>query len=127
MNRRWVMGIVLLIVLIVGTVALGGYAYSIGMMQGLAQSGRLLAPSGGDAPAPYYASPSFYRPFGFGFGAFGCLLPLLFFFLVFALVRGIFWGGRWGWHGHRGMHGMTENGVPPMLEEWHRKMHEPKL
>jgi hypothetical protein len=46
-------------------------------------------------------------------------MPLLVFFLAFALLRGICWRGPWGGH-----HRHWEGGVPPMAEEWHRKMHE---
>src|SRR6266851_4854001 len=107
MNRRVVLGILVVLLLVVGAVAVGGYAYQLGMAQGLANSGKLVAPDGtGVAPVvPYYfGAPYFYHPFGFGFGFLGCLFPLLGFFLIFALIRGIFWrggwGGRRGWGGH---------------------------
>src|ERR1700730_17322715 len=103
MNRRVVLGILVVLLLVVGAVAVGGYAYQLGVAQGVANSGKLVAPDGtGVAPlAPYYfGAPYFYHPFGFGFGFLGCLFPLLGFFLIFALIRGLFWGGRRGWGGH---------------------------
>jgi hypothetical protein len=141
MNRRILLGIFVLVLLVVVAVGAGGYAYQIGVAQGLANSAKLVAPdgSGGVPVAPfYYGMPGFYgRPFGFGgFGFLGCLFPLLGFFLIFALFRAIFWGGYWGrrgWghHGWGGPEGGPEGqgfgpggqGVPPMFSEWHKRAH----
>jgi hypothetical protein len=120
MNGRFVLGILLVLVLIAGLVGIGVYAYNVGVDQGLAQSGKLVAPATGVAPYPFYGGPFFFRPYGFGFGFLGCLFPLLFFFLIFALFRGLWWRGYGGWgrsHEH------WENGVPPRFEEWHRRSH----
>jgi hypothetical protein len=122
MNGRFFLGLLLAIVLIVGAVGIGAYAYSVGVAQGMADTGRATAPTAG--VAPYYGG-FFFHPFGWGFGFLGCLFPLLFFFLIFGLVRGLVWGPRWGWHHHRHWD-HDERGIPPMVEEWHRKMHEPK-
>ncbi len=124
MNGRVIWGVFLTLVLVVIALSIGVYVYNVGVAQGLAQSGRLPAPESGTVPNPYYGyGPFLHRPFGFGFGLFGLLVPLFFFFLILAVLRGLFWGGHRGWHRH---HGMTENGVPPMFDEWHRRMHEPK-
>ena len=124
MNGRVVVGILLAIVLIVGAVVLGSYAYSIGVSQGLATSGKL--PATGVAPVPYpYYGPFFLHPFGWGFGLLGCLFPLLFFLLFFSLIRFVIWGPRWGWRHHRHWD-RDGRDVPPMVEDWHRKMHEPQ-
>lgn len=120
MNGRFVLGTLLALVLIVALIGVGVYAYDLGVGQGLAQSGKLVAPSTGVAPVPFYGGPFFYRPFGWGFGFLGCLFPLLFFFLIFALFRGLWWRGA-GWGGRYGPWG---NGVPPRFEEWHRRLHE---
>ncbi len=120
MNGRFVLGVLLAVVLIVGAVGVSVYAYNAGVAQGMVDSGKSVAPAAGVAPYPYYGGPFFFHPFGWGFGFLGCLFPLLFFFLFFGLLRGIFWGGRWGWRHNR----HWENGAPPMVEEWHRKMHE---
>jgi hypothetical protein len=137
MNRRIVLGILVVLLLVVGAVAVGGYAYQLGVAQGLANSGKLVAPQG-DGVAPlmpfYYGAPYFYHPFGFGFGFLGCLFPLLGFFLIFALIRALFWGAGWrgrrGWGGH-GWGGQDfgpgGEGVPPVFAEWHKRSHgEPK-
>jgi hypothetical protein len=52
------------------------------------------------------------KPFAF-------LFPLLGLFVIFAVVRGLFWRG---WCG--GGHGSWKSGVPPMFEEWHRRTHQ---
>ena len=127
MNGRIILIGLLVLALLAGAVGVGVYAYNAGVAQGLVQSGKLVAPEGGVAPYPYYGGPFFFhQPFGFGFGFLGCLFPLLFFFLIFGLLRGIFWRGPWGWRhgwggGHHGPWG--KGGVPPMFEEWHRQAH----
>jgi hypothetical protein len=139
MNRRVVLGIFVVLLLVVGAVAVGGLAYRAGVVQGLADSGKLVAPQGGGPGVTpfYYGGPGFYgRPFGFGgFGFLGCLFPLLGIFLFFAIMRLIFWrggwGGRGGWgrHGWGGPEGQGQNwgpggeGVPPMFAEWHKRAH----
>jgi len=126
MNGRFVIGVVLAIVLIVGAVGVGVYAYNVGLAQGMVDTGKVAAPA--TAPAPYaypFYGPFFLRPFGWGFGFLGCLFPLLFFLVFFSLIRLVIWGPRWGWRHHRHWD-RDEHGVPPMVEEWHRKMHEPQ-
>ncbi len=125
MNRKIVLGILVALLLIAGAVSLGIYAYNAGVAQGLVESGKLTdLPPGAEARLyPYYGGPFwFHRPFGFGFGFLGCLWPLLFFFLIFALFRSLMWGGPWG-RGHGWKHGPWEKGVPPMFDEWHRQAH----
>ncbi len=84
-------------------------------------------------PGGYYGNGRSFGPMGgFGmtgrFNPFGGLLHILgslfVLFLVFALIRGLFFrrmgwgmrGGPGGWRGH--------GEVPPWAMEWHRKMHE---
>ena len=128
MNRRLILGILVTLALVAGAVALGGYAYSAGVAQGLAQSGKLAAPDGAAVPYSYFGYGPFFPgfmgfgPWGFGFGLLRCLFPLLGFVLIFALLRVLFWGGRpWrrGWAGY----GPSEHGTPPMFDEWHRRAH----
>ncbi|MEX0788100.1 MAG: hypothetical protein WD040_04810 [Anaerolineales bacterium] len=126
-GRPW--RFVLIALLLIGTAAaVGYYAYQAGMARGVAESASITAPPAGAMPmAPFYFHP---RPFGFGFGGLGCLVPILFFFLFFGLLKSMFWGGRWGWgHGH-GMgghkYGPEGSDVPPMFREWYRRMHEEK-
>ena len=133
MNRRVLLAIFVVVLLVVVAVGAGAFAYRIGISQGLAANPQLVAPqgSGGVPVAPYYyGMPGFYgRPFGWGgFGFLGCLFPLLGIFLFFALLRAIFWGGRWGgrrgWGGHGWQaYGPEGQDVPPMFSEWHKRAH----
>jgi hypothetical protein len=71
--------------LVVATIV-GVGAYQLGVAQGLATTGTAVAPA------------LYYHPFFFG--GFGFLFPLLFLFLIFALIRGAIGRGRgWGYGG----------------------------
>ena len=118
MSGRLIWRTMLVIVLIAALVGVGTYVYNSGVAQGLAASGKITAPDGSAAPYAYYGP--YYRPWGFGFGILGLIFPLLFIFLIFGLLRGIFFGS-WRRHGPRGD---WPQHVPPTVEEWHRKMHE---
>jgi len=132
---RILAGLVLLVVLAGAVGLIGWTAYNTGLAQGAAQSGAQLAPQAGGQPLPYTFAPYHFAPFGYGFGLLGCFAPLLFFFVVFALFRLIFWGGMWG-HRHWGMGHHGPGGFPGFApddvrsrwrekaEEWHRQMHE---
>ncbi len=133
MNRRVVMGILVVLALIVGALAVGGLGYQLGITQNLAANPQLVGPQGSGGVAPYVYAPFFFRPWGwgFGFGFLQCLFPLLIFLGIFLLIRALFWGGRgWrrGWYGH-GMgpggedFGPGGQGVPPMFAEWHKRAH----
>ncbi len=113
MGTRGLLGILLAVVLMAGV---AGIAYNTGVARGLAESGQI-SPPPGIAPYPYYGP--YWHPGPFGFGFFGFLFPLLFIFLIFGLLRGLFWH-PWRGYGHYG------RGVPPMFEEWHRRAHEEK-
>jgi hypothetical protein len=79
------------------------------------------------------------HPFGFGFGIFGFLGTLLFLFIVFGLIRAIFWRGGYGRHGGWGRGGWGGPGGPggpggsgqshwetkanETFEDWHRRAH----
>ncbi len=115
MNGRFILGLLLVLVLIGLAVGMGAYVYNAGVAQGMADSGKLTT-----TPYPYpFYGPFFFRPFGFGF--LGLLGPLFLFLIFFALLRGLFWGRYRGGYGRH-----WEGGVPPAVEEWHRKMHESK-
>ncbi len=125
MDGRVIWRVLLALVVIGALAGLAVFAYNAGVARGVAEGANLTLPEGapgpGIGPGPFYGYPYFYpRPFGFGFGFLGCLFPLLFFFLLFGLIRGMFWRGRWGWGGH---YGPWEKGRPPMFEEWHRRAH----
>ncbi len=118
MNGRFIFGLMLALVIVAGAVGIGVYAYNMGVAQGMSTTGKLDVPPSNVAPVPYYG-PFFYRPFGFGWGLLSCLFPLFILFIFFSVMRMVFWRARWG-----GMHRRWDGGVPPMAEEWHRKMHE---
>jgi hypothetical protein len=115
MDRR-ILAIVLALVAVAVAVGIGTQLYQAGVARGLAESGQITPRPEGVPPYGYYR-PYGYHPFGFGFGFFGFLFPLLFFFLIFSLFKGFFWR-PWGWYGP------SKYGVPPAVEEWHRKAHE---
>src|SRR5881392_768579 len=71
-------GIGIIVTLVIAAIV-GVGAYQLGVAQGLAGAGTAVAPA------------LYYHPFFFG--GFGFLFPLLFIFLVFALIRGAFGDG----------------------------------
>ena len=88
-------------------------------------------------PGAYYGNGRSFGPMG-GFermggfnplgGLFRVLGGLFILFLVFAVIRGLFFR-RMGWAMRGGMHGgpggwRGHGEVPPWAMEWHRKMHE---
>src|SRR6266550_9626 len=85
-SRRWHMrGIGIIVTLVIAAIV-GIGAYQLGVAQGLATTGTAVAPA------------LYYHPFFFG--GFGILFPLLFIFLIFALIRGAIGRGRgWGYGG----------------------------
>ena len=110
--RRW-MAVLVLIVAILAGVAIGMSAYHAGYDHGLEASGRVTQIVRDVGPG------------GFGF----ILFPLLFFFLLFFVIRSALWGHRWGgpvrWgpdHGEHGKHGEWRQ--PGRFEEWHRRQHD---
>ena len=113
MNYRVVRTLVAALLLIVAVAAVASYTYHLGVAQGIVESGRLVGPNG----APVVAF--WPRPWGFGVGFFP-LFPLFFLLFWIFAARALFWRGRW----HRYGDGWGSRGVPPMLEEWHRRMHE---
>jgi hypothetical protein len=108
--RRWYgIGVALLVIL--GGIAIGVGAYNAGIHEGLERSGDA-------AEVVRYVGP------GFGF-PFGLVLFPLFFFGIFALMRGAFWRRGWDGHGHGPSGpGPWGKGGPPAFEEWHRRQHE---
>jgi hypothetical protein len=116
-EMRRAFGVGAVILLILAGIAIGVGAYHAGETHGLEQAGhagqivRVVGPAGGFFP-------------------FGLILFPLFFFAIFALVRGAFWRGRWGGPGHHGPDGPNHPhsgpwawGGPATFEEWHRRQH----
>ncbi len=120
MNGRIVFGVLLALLLMAGALGVGAYAYNLGVTQGMAESGKLVVPATGVVPYPYFYGPFGAYPFGWGLGLLSCLIPLFIFAVFFGVMRLVFWRTHWGGMHHR----KWEGGVPPMAEEWHRKMHE---
>lgn len=126
---RVVISIVLFLLILGGAVALGWMAYNAGLAQGVTQSTAVQGSQAvGPATAPFYPVRFWAGPwYGFGFGPLGCLFPLLFFFLLFALIRPLFWMGMGnhpfgGWRRH-GPFTDHPQGWQEMAEEWHRQAH----
>jgi hypothetical protein len=111
MNGRFAFG-ALLFVLIAATIV-GVVSYNAGVSHGLA-----LAPVAGAAPPAVPAPYMYYRPWGVGWG----LAPLFFlgfwWFMVFGVFRGGFWGGM-----HR-RYGYGPGWREHAFDEWHRRAHE---
>jgi hypothetical protein len=117
MGRRVVPTILIGLVLIATIAVIATSVYQAGVARGLAEGANIPQPQTGTVPPPYYWGPyGYHAPFGFGF--FGFLFPLLFIFLIFALLRSAFWAGRWGGHGS------WRADIPSRFEEWHRRAHE---
>ena len=108
MRRAFVVGLVLLLAL--AGVAIGIGAYHAGYNHGLDQ-----VASG--ARVVHVVGPGYG---GFPFGLF--LFPLVF-IGIFLLLRGAFWGRRWGGPGSWGPGGGHWN-RGQMFEEWHRRQHD---
>jgi hypothetical protein len=127
---RIILKTILALVIIGAIVGLGFYGYQLGVAQGAAQSSAL---SSSQVTTPVVPYGMFYWPPFYGFGFLACLVPLFLLFLVFIAFRGLFWHGRPGWRRwHYGRWGYHRNGegqdwkeeVPPMVAEWHRRLHE---
>jgi len=105
-------GIGIIIVTLVIAAFVGVGAYQLGVAQGLAATGTAVAPA------------VYYHPFFFG--GFGFLFPLLFIFLIFALIRGAIGRGRgWGYGGGWGGPGYYQS-PRERMEELHRELHGEK-
>jgi hypothetical protein len=86
----------------------GFWAYNLGFAHGIAQH---LPPEARAYPWTYY------RPWGGG-----PFVGLFFVLFWFAALRFFIGGGPWrrGWGGYYG----GPRDVPPMFDEWHRRVHE---
>jgi hypothetical protein len=145
MNNKVWFKILLSVILVVALVSAGVWLFNMGVVRGAATNGELPT-VGGQTVLPYAGMMGGYRQgfegngrqgmmeYGYGmhpfFSPFRFLGGLIFFFFILALFRAIFfggWAGRGHYHGfHRcGMgHYANEDGIPPMVEEWHKKMHD---
>lgn len=72
--------------------AVGVFTYNLGLAHGLAQTApAVVAPGAPGAVPPYMFYP---RPWGWGFGFFP-FFGLIWVFLLFAVLRRLWWGPRW--------------------------------
>jgi len=134
------------VLLLIGLVAGGGYmAYHAGVAQGVSQAPAVATAisKAAESGQSTNLSPMMYgRDYGYGFGPGypmmyghhgfgffplgGICLSIFFLFLFFGLLRMIFFGRMHHHGGH--MHGPWgkhwENGVPPMFNEWHKRVHK---
>ena len=122
---------------LIALIAVGGFmAYRAGVAQGTLQAPAVATAIGKAAEngqiAPMYGygygyGPGFYPFFGphFGFFPFGICGSILLIFLIFGLLRFLFFRPwRMGWGHHHGPWGRHwEGGVPPMFNEWHKRAH----
>ena len=139
--RRIIPAILLIALLAIGGGLIANSAYQAGLSTAVTT-----AASGGATvvvPAYGYGYGYGWHPFGFGFGFFGFLGTLLFIFLIFGLLRAIFfrggpgrrggWGPGWGGgpgglntgnHDHDRARNFWESRFGESFDEWHRKAHE---
>lgn len=114
----------------------GAFAFKAGMAQGISQAPAVATAisQAAENGQPYPATPmyGYGRPYGIGhhFGFFplgGLCFGIFFFFLFFGFLKMIFFRRMMhmrGWHGHQhGRCDKTEDGVPPMFNEWHKRAH----
>ncbi len=109
--------------------AIGGIAF-IAYNAGVTHGAAIQAPTSqtGSQVYPVYGMP-YWFPFPFfGFGFFGLLALLFLFFVAFGAARFVIFGPRFGWHRMQRRYGGwgdqgSDEGIPPMFVEMHRRMH----
>ena len=112
MRNRFALRVMFAVLVGLALVLVGGYAYNLGVVHGIAESSRVAEAPGASAPIVGF----WPRPWGFGFG----LFPFFLLVFVWALIfRGLYWRGAWGCG-----YGYRSPGVPPAFDEWHRRAHE---
>jgi hypothetical protein len=132
---RVIAAILLIAVLVVG----GGIIATTAYQAGLSTAVTTATGTGGTVVTPVVVPPYGYgygwHGGGFGFGIFGFLATLFFLFIIFGLIRAIFWrggpgrrggwggpGGGWGGPGGYGQTGW-EGRAHDTFEDWHRRAH----
>jgi hypothetical protein len=140
--QRTIAAILLIAVLAIGGGLIATTAYQAGLSTAIttavSNGGTVVAP----LPAYGYGYGYGWHPGGFGFGFFGFLGTLLFIFIVFGLLRAVFFrGGRRGWgpgwgggpgawgpndhdHDRSGGRNFWESRFGESFDEWHRKAHD---
>jgi hypothetical protein len=133
---RIIAAIVLVAVLALGGGLIASTAYQAGVNTAVTTATASGAAAAAPIVVPGYGYGYGYglHPFGFGFGIFGFLGTLLFLFIVFGLIRAIFWRGGYGRHGGWGGpggpggpggsgHSHWETKANETFEDWHRRAH----
>ncbi len=117
-------------ILLVAVLAVGGGIIATTAYQAGVNTAVTTTTTGGTVVAPVVVPGYGYgwHPFGWGFGFFGLFATLFFVFIVFALIRAIFWRGgpgRRGWGG-----GPDGSGGSPWayrahdtFDDWHKRAH----
>ena len=130
---RGFLGLVATLIVVGLLVGVGAGIYQAGVAQGVIDAGRF--PAGATVPIA-----------GYGYGwhgpdLFGLLFGLLFLFILFAIIRAAFFGGRggrgWGHHGYGYGRGPWGRDFGPgdgpegwraerdsRIADWHRRLHE---
>ncbi len=121
-------------ILLVALLAIGGGFIAVTAYQaGLGTAVTTAVAEGGAtvvAPIAPYGIGYGYGWHGGGFGFFGFLGTLLFIFIVFGLIRAIFWRGgpgRGPWGHDHGGRGRTfwDSRFGESFDDWHRRAHNP--
>jgi hypothetical protein len=117
MRRATVIGVTLLGIAAAVLIAVG--AYHAGSHQAVVQT----TTEGGQVV--HVVGPGYYGHWGWGFFPGFLLFPLLIFGFFF-LMRGLFWGRRWGGPGGPGGYGGSSGWQErsKAFEDWHRRQHE---
>ena len=114
-NRSFWGPLVVLLLVLAASAAVGVGAYNAGVSHGFAEAGRTVAVPV-EGAARVYVWPGPWGGHGYGYFPF---FPIVAFVFVLLLFRGLF--ARRAWHGRCGN---GHDGVPPAFEEWHRRAHE---
>lgn len=123
MNGRGFFGALAVVAVVAIVAGIGIGIYNAGISAGVAEAARQVAASGEPvAVVPGYGYGYGWHGFGWGLFPFGILFWILGIFLVIALVRGAFGGGR-RWGGPGGSGGWREE-RERRLEEWHKAAHD---
>jgi hypothetical protein len=130
--------ILLIAVLVIGGGIIASTAYQAGLSTTITTATASGAPVVAPVVVPAYGYGYGYgwHPFGFGFGIFGFLATLFFLFIIFGLIRAIFWRGghgrRGGWgsggwgsggYGHGPGNSPWEARAHETFDDWHRRAH----
>ncbi|MBI9049913.1 MAG: hypothetical protein JEZ00_10860 [Anaerolineaceae bacterium] len=117
------------VILLAALIGAGLWVYNMGVVQGAAVDfdGELPAVFSGRY-MPHGGMISEYGHGGMFFSPFRFLGGIIFLFFILAGFRLLFFGFRGHGHFRHHRYGKWQecgpDGVPPMVEDWHRKMHE---